>query len=211
MNCSLIRDLIILCVEKRCSQESIRLVEEHIGSCETCRAFFEEQKAARSSEKTVIPDFRSRINGWKASVLQSVLMLASFAVIVFGVSLEAATPRGILNGFWAFSLVVPAVGFLISLCNWNFIRAYKSRRSFSVGSFWITCGGIFLAFLWTAIHYELSVGELIQLTAELRLADILELLVAGACYFGLGLVVSIGAAVGSKVLSRRYASMLGKE
>ena len=38
MNCDVIRDLMILCADGGCCEESRRLVKEHIQSCDECKA-----------------------------------------------------------------------------------------------------------------------------------------------------------------------------
>ena len=116
MNCNMIKDLIPLYIDGCCSEESEKAVEEHIIDCDDCKKLVEDMKLP-SDIVTVSesPKTFSKLNDWKASVLQSVLLFLSFALIVVGVWLEAGTPSGLGNGFWAFNLVVPATGLMLSL------------------------------------------------------------------------------------------------
>ena len=132
MNCNIVKDLIPLYIDGCCSEESEKIVKEHIRDCDDCKKLLEDMKSP-SDIVTVSesPKTFSKLNDWKASVLQSVLLFLSFALITVGVALEARTPSGIGNGFWALNLVIPATGFMLSLANWYFIRVYKSRKCFS--------------------------------------------------------------------------------
>lgn len=84
------------------------------------------------------PKKMKKLNDRKASVLQSVLLFISFAVITLGVYFESKTASGFSNGLWAFSIVIPATGFMLSLANWYFIRLYKSKKCFSTSSLLVT-------------------------------------------------------------------------
>ena len=132
MNCNIVKDLIPLYIDGCCSEESEKVVEEHIRDCGDCKKLLEDMKSP-SDIVTVSesPKTFSKLNDWKASVLQSILLFLSFALITLGVALEARTPSGIGNGFWALNLVIPATGFMLSLANWYFVRVYKNRKSFS--------------------------------------------------------------------------------
>ena len=143
MNCDVIKDLIPLCIDGCCSEESEKIVKEHIESCDACRKLFEDMRTSSDmirvpSDMILVsedmhapsdtisvseaPVVLSKINDWKASVLQSVLLFLMFALITAGVALEAETPVGMTNGFWALNLVIPATGFMLSLANWYFVR-----------------------------------------------------------------------------------------
>ena len=41
ITCDVIRDLMILCEDDVCSEDSRRLIEEHISECEECRKIYE--------------------------------------------------------------------------------------------------------------------------------------------------------------------------
>lgn len=191
MDCNIVRDLIPLYIDGCCSEESRKLVEDHIEICPACRELLEEMKAPSEIASTSeAPVTMSRLNDWRASVLQSILLFLSFAVITVGVALEARTPAGPMDGFWAGSLIVPATGFLLSLANWYFIRFYRSKRSFSNCSALATLSMTACGYIWAGFHYE---GSLLH--------------AAG----GLGIVVTIVLCIVSLLLSNRYAKMLGKE
>ncbi len=118
MDCNVIRDLIPLYIDDCCSKESANIVKEHIDRCPQCKELYENMKTSSDIAPTAsVPATLSKINDWRASVLQSVLLFVSFAIITIGVALEAATPSGLMNGYWAVSLVIPATGFLLSLAN----------------------------------------------------------------------------------------------
>ena len=193
MNCNIVKDLIPLYIDGCCSEESKKAVEDHIGDCADCRNLIEDMRspsgivAAPESPKT----FR-KLNDWKASVLQSVLLFLSFALITVGVALEARTPLGIGNGFWAWNLIIPATGFMLSLTNWYFVRVYPSRKAFSNCSLVATLAITLAACVWSVFHY----GANLFSGFENLLGGIL--LTATFCAL-------------SKVLSNQYAKMLGKE
>lgn len=209
MNCNIVKDLIPLYIDGCCSGESEKVVEEHINNCNECKKFFEDMKAP-SDIVTVseLPKTFSKLNDWKASVLQSVLLFLSFALITVGVALEARTPSGLLNGFWALNLVIPATGLMLSLANWYFVRVYKSRKSFSNCSFLATLVITLSAYIWSGFHYEMN---LIDLFSGNNFAESLEVLHALLLFNGIGILLTIAFCVLSKFLSNQYAKMLGKE
>jgi phage head maturation protease len=49
-NCEIIRDLIPLCAEGLCSDDSKALIEEHIRTCEECRKLYEEIKGGYTTK-----------------------------------------------------------------------------------------------------------------------------------------------------------------
>lgn len=203
MNCNIVKDLIPLYIDGCCSEESKKAVEDHIGDCADCRNLIEDMRspsgivAAPESPKT----FR-KLNDWKASVLQSVLLFLSFALITVGVALEARTPSGIGNGFWALNLVIPAAGFMLSLANWYYIRVYKNRKSFSNCSLIATLVITAVAYVWSGFHYEIQLAELLAGAEGLQAFLLLN---------GMGILLSAVFCTLSKILSNQYAKMLGKE
>lgn len=209
MNCNIVKDLIPLYIDGCCSEESKKIVEEHIRECDDCKKLFEDMKS--SSDIITVsesPKTFSKLNDWKASVLQSVFLFFSFALITIGIALEARTPSGIGNGFWALNLVIPATGFMLSLANWYFLRVYKNRKSFSNYSFIATLGLTLCAYIWSGFHYEFN---LFDLFSGHSFAETLELLHALFILGGIGMLLTIVFCVLSKTLSNLYAKMLGKE
>ena len=201
MNCNVIQDLMILYTDNCCSDESRAIVEEHIKGCTACKKALEEMSAPLAAEKqTTISQPRfSKINSWKASVLQSVLLFVSFALIVFGVAREAATPSGDTNGLWAIAVIVPAMGFMMSLANWYFIRVYRNRKTFSICSLIAAIAFILIGYIWAFIHYQgitdcLFSGSVISATLPI-----------------IGCVLSITLCALAMILSNEYAKMIGKE
>ena len=92
MNCEVIRDLLILYADNCCSEESKALVEEHLKSCPDCRKALSDMNAELppAPQAPKLKAF-SRVNLWKASLLQSILLYVSFALLVFGVFRESVT------------------------------------------------------------------------------------------------------------------------
>ena len=209
MNCDIVKDLIPLYIDGCCSEESSKIVEEHIRDCGDCKKLLDDMKTP-SDIVTVSesPKKFSKLNDWKASVLQSVLLFFSFALIAIGVALEAKTPLGIGNGFWALNLVIPATGFMLSMANWYFIRIYKTRKNFSNYSLIATLGVTLCAYIWSGFHYEIN---LLDLFAANTFAESLEILHALLLLNGIGILLTAVFCALSKILSNQYAKMLGKE
>lgn len=209
MNCNIVKDLIPLYIDGCCSEESEKVVEDHIIYCDNCKKLLEDMKSPSDIvEVSKAPKTFSKLNDWEASVLQSVLLFLSFALITIGVALEAKTPSGLLNGFWALNLVVPATGFMLSLANWYFVRVYKSRKSFSNCSFLTTLVITLSAYIWSGFHYEINLFELF---AGNDFANVLEILHALLLLNGIGILLTVAFCTLSKTLSNQYAKMLGKE
>ncbi len=209
MDCNIIKDLLPLYIDGCCSKESEKIVEEHIRSCDECKKLFEDMKSPSDMMTvTEAPKTLSKVNDWKASVLQSVLLFVSFALITVGVALEAKTPSGLGNSFWALNLVIPTTGFMLSLANWYFVRSYANRKNFSAASSLITLAITIGAYVWSAFHYELDV---IGVLAELGIADKIEIINSLILYYGMGILLTVVFCTLSKILSGKYAQMLGKE
>lgn len=209
MNCNIVKDLIPLYIDGCCSEESKSVVEEHIKACDECKKLFEDMKAPSdivSVSKAPIT-FR-RLNERKASVLQSVLLFLSFALITIGVALEARTPSGIGNGFWALNLVIPSTGFMLSLANWYFVSAYKNRKSFSNYSLIATFVITMCAYVWSGFHYEMDLSGLF---ADCNFVEFLDVMQGVLFLNGLGILLTAVFCILSKTLSSQYAKMLGKE
>ncbi len=193
MNCDVIKDLLPLYVDECCSEESEKLVAEHLATCENCRKVHSQMRqTCQTKEKTEKPVQLRRISGWKASLLQSVMLFVSFAILTLGVILEGATPTGATNGLWAVALIVPATGYLLSIANWFLLRSYKSRKAFSWGCCAATVVITLAGYAWATVHY----AGAIAVTSPL-------------VWLGVGLAAVL--CVLSKVLSNQYALLLGRE
>ena len=196
--CGVVGDLLPLYIDECCSEESRSIVESHLKECEDCKAVFESMRScsADKEQEFNVPQKLSKINDWKASVLQSVLLFVSFAVLAVSITMEAYTPYGITNGLWAFAAIVPTAGFMLSLSNWYFVRGYKSKIAFS------TCSGLLTfiisacSYVWAVFHYN---STFFRLSGSL-----FKFLV-------IGIVVTAVFCVISKITSSLYAKMLGKE
>ena len=198
MNCNIVSDLIPLYIDGCCSDESEKIVKEHIETCDSCRKLFENMKTpTHICEKPKLKVKFSKLEEWKASVLQSVMLFVSFVVLTIGVALESKTPIGEMNGFWAVNLVIPATGFLLSLANWYFVRLYKNRKIFTNCSFLATLGITACAYIWSAFHYGV-VGTF-------------DTFLDAFSFCIVGVLLTVVLCVLSKILAGCYAKMLGKE
>ena len=209
MNCNIVKDLIPLYIDGCCSEESKEVVEKHISDCDDCKRLLEDMKS--SSDIITVsesPKTFRKLNDWKASVLQSILLFLSFALITLGVALEARTPSGFGNGFWALNLVIPAAGFMLSLASWYFVRIYKNRKRFSNCTLLTTLGITVCAYIWSGFHYEV---DLLNLFAGNDFTNVLEILHALLLLNGIGILLTVAFCTLSKILSSQYAKMLGKE
>ena len=193
MDCNVIMDLLPLYVDECCSEESERLVAEHLEACESCRKTYDQMRETCQTYAEKPNSVKlHRVSDWKASVLQSVMLFVSFAIITLGVILEGSTPTGKTNGLWAVALIIPATGYLLSLANWFFVRIYKSRKMFSYGSCVATLTITLLGYVWATIHYAGGI-------------------VMSSPLVWCGVVLSAVFCVLSKVLSNQYALLLGRE
>lgn len=209
MNCNIVKDLIPLYIDDCCSEESAAEVKKHLDGCAECKAVFDEMSCPTTSESVSVSEkpFK-KINDWKASVLQSVMFLLSFLVITVGVALESQTPSGIANGIWGINFVCPATGFMFSLCNWYFIKFYKDKKSFSLWTCAITVALILGATLCTFFHYDFFVFD----EGLFEFFKMFFALCRYALFFYPVNLISIAVlALVSKLLSSKYAELLGKE
>lgn len=209
MDCNVVRDLIPLYIDECCSEESAIIVKEHIESCDACKKLFEDMSTPSNVvAASKAPTKFNKLNDWKASLLQSVLLFLSFGLITIGVSLEARTGSGLMNGFWAMNLVIPATGFMLSMANWYFVRVYKNRKRFSSFSMIVTLGITLCAYIWSGFHYEM---DLLAIFSECNFVEILDVMQGLLFLNGLGIVLTVAFCILSKTLSNQYAKMLGKE
>lgn len=204
MECNIIRDLIPLYIDECCSKESADMVKEHIGSCKECKELYEDMKKPSDISSDLPASVKlNKIDMWKASILQSILLFISFALIIVGVASESVTPYGITNGTWALSLIVPATGFMLSLSNWYFLRFYKSKKSFSTASAILNLGITMLGYFWGLFHYDVFARAF---AASLEFMNFIILI-----HFCFGILLTAAFCVTSKLLSSRYATYMGKE
>lgn len=193
MNCNVVMDLVPLYVDDCCSEESSKLVKEHLENCESCRKTYSAMNQKSVAPQKQAPKIKMRrVSDWKAGILQSVLLYFSFALIVFGVIFEGHTPEGPENGLWAAALIIPGTANLLSLANWYFIRVYSSRKMFSNFSCLVTLLMVIGGYSWIYLHY----ADGVVLTSPLVIA---------------GVVLSTAFVVLSKVFSNLYGKLLGRE
>lgn len=186
-------DLVPLYVDDCCSEESSKLVKEHLENCESCRKTYSAMNQKSVAPQKQAPKIKMRrVSDWKAGILQSVLLYFSFALIVFGVIFEGHTPEGPENGLWAAALIIPGTANLLSLANWYFIRVYSSRKMFSNFSCLVTLLMVIGGYSWIYLHY----ADGVVLTSPLVI---------------MGAVLSTAFVVLSKVFSNLYGKLLGRE
>ena len=202
MDCNVIKDLIPLYIDGCCSKESENIVKEHLEFCNNCKEIYENMKAPAVIEKSIAPEIKiNKLNEWKASIIQSILLFVSFAIITIGVALEAYTPSGIGNGFAAINLVIPATGFMLSLANWYFIRLYKTRKLFSDCCLYATISITTMAYIWASFHYGMN----------LFMTPIFEVIPAFFLLHAIGIILTLIFCILSKKLSDKYGKLVGKE
>ncbi len=209
MNCNVVRDLIPLYIDGCCSEESAIIVKEHIEGCDACKELLEDMgTSANVVSVSKAPAKFNKLNDWKASVLQSVLLFFSFGLITIGVALEAKTESGLMNGFWAINLVIPATGFMLSMVNWYFVRVYKNRKRFSSFSLITTLAITLCAYIWSGFHYEM---DLLAVFSECNFVEAFDAMQDVLFHNWPGIVLTVVFCILSKTLSNQYAKMLGKE
>ena len=192
MDCDIIKDLLPLYIDNCCSEESAEEVKKHLDNCSNCKDMCNAMKVSVESFPEVsVPENFKRVKFFGASVIQSALLILSFLCITVGVALEAASPFGDTNGYWAIALIAPATGLLLSLVNWFFLRLYKNKTIFSNISLIATLMLTVLNYVWAIIHYEFLIKDI-------------------SCIY-IGLSITVICCVLSKFLSKMYADMLGKE
>lgn len=161
MKCDIIKDLLPLYIDECCSEESANEVKNHLEKCKECDKLYKNMTSQKNEsfiKEKEPPKTIKKINLWKSSLLQSILLFASFGLITLGVCFEASTPTGSSNGIWALNLVVPSTGFMLSLVNWYFLKQYPTGKKFCFSSFLITLLITVIAYIWVFNHYEYSVS-----------------------------------------------------
>jgi hypothetical protein len=214
MNCNIIKDLLPLYIDDCCSEETRELVKEHLDSCAECNAMYLEMSSSTVLETSVsTPNHMKRVNDWRASILQSLLFFILFGAITLGVALEASTDYNQLtNGYFAFNIVLPATGFMLSLANWHFVRLYRSKKVFSRSSMLLTLAITFAAHIWCMGHYEIGLSNFLSFFESNNMAEgLFSLAQATAFAFGCEIFLTVVFAIFSKTLSDKYAELLGKE
>lgn len=196
MNCNIIKDLLPLYVDECCSTESTELVRAHLAGCADCRKACAQMASAGAAQPKKAKLLKPRrVRGWQASLLQSLMLFISFGVITAGVVLEGNTPTGFSNGLYAAALIVPATGYLLSLSHWFFLRAYRSRKRFCIGSVLATVAFTALGALWAFWHYGSALARSLS----------------GSLVTWVGVFLCAVFFVLSGALSNLYALLLGRE
>ena len=89
MTCEVIRDLLPLCADGVASQESRAAVEEHIRTCDECRALYETMCAPVEAQETAKePDYMAAVRQQKKENRRFILRVYGIALglaLLFGV------------------------------------------------------------------------------------------------------------------------------
>lgn len=153
MKCELIQDLLPLYHDECCSDESTRVVEEHLETCPVCRAVLQDIKTSLAYKPMTILPKLEITRHWRASFLQVLLFVLAFGLLFLGAMAESAISAPSINGRAALEFLVPGVVCLFSLTSWFFLRLYKSRRQFVTVTAIVTVLTFAAAFVWVCIHY----------------------------------------------------------
>ena len=183
MECNLVKDLIRPYTKNLCSEESVKLVEEHMESCPDCKALCEKNKESNARE---------------AATLHKALLFVSIAIVLCGAFSETFT--AMVRGLPKFFLTAPAVGFLLSLINWFFIKRYKSKKSFANSSLLITIGVTVCAYIGSAVLCGIVASDELFLGWIFSDAGVIADLLLTAAFILL-----------SKPLANKYAELRGKK
>lgn len=90
VSCEIIKDLMPLYHDGVCSQESKAMLEEHIASCESCRADLKEMDDAlmlkeHEAELKVVDELKGLSKKWKLEMLKSLVKGVLYTVITIAV------------------------------------------------------------------------------------------------------------------------------
>lgn len=96
ISCDIIKDLMILCEDDGCSEDSKRLVEEHKKDCKTCTEYYNklygieevipEIKEELKEEKVLRKGFKKIKRRWRMCVIAMLMIIPISALIVMGVN-----------------------------------------------------------------------------------------------------------------------------
>lgn len=86
LNCEIIRDLMPLCSEGLCSEESRKLVESHISTCEDCRKLYAPLPAQEAPE-TAVPSETKAMQKLSRRLKFGKLWITLLVLLVLGVGL----------------------------------------------------------------------------------------------------------------------------
>ncbi len=88
MKCDIIRDLIPLCSDGLCSEESMKEIEEHIQTCENCRILYEKIPLAETTPSDTVPNeektFR-KVNKKLRNNRLKIIILAILLILIISV------------------------------------------------------------------------------------------------------------------------------
>ena len=99
-------------------------------------------------------------NKTKAIILQIILIAVFTIVFVVGILDELNTNsenliESFLNGFSAFTCVIPSAAVLVSNINWFFVNKYKSKENFAKWSVILYVFAYIIGIICGFIHYEM--------------------------------------------------------
>jgi len=79
MNCDVIKDLIPMYIEGRCSEASGQTVEEHLNTCAECKKLYEDMKS--SKETDLIMKAQNKIKKRKTILITSAITLSIIIIV----------------------------------------------------------------------------------------------------------------------------------
>ena len=155
ITCDVIRDLMILCEEELCSEDSKRLIMDHIGECEECKKIYEMIKAPMPETKMTEENETERLeeNAIKSFKKFKKKMTIETIVLIFAVMLT------LLFGEYIWSEYVKEWVHAVPASQINVTELYQLKN----GDIYCTleCNG---SFSWKKI-------ETMQVPDDMRLED----------------------------------------
>ncbi len=136
MDCKIIIDLLPAYAEGKCSEDTARLVREHLQSCAECRAALERLGARKAKMRTSALVF---------FIALAVISAAYFVSDVYG-ELYQARHSYIGKGIYGYS-VIPSAAFILSFINWCFENKYKSPSRFALTNVLMTAAVSFIGYI----------------------------------------------------------------
>lgn len=116
MNCDIIKDLLPLYCDGVCSDETVRAVEEHLATCPTCRALFDEMRQEpimpepiqpqAQQEAKVLQDVKRKFSLRRRRSVLAVVLVALVALVALTASSDIENPIPYQDGLVTAKLAV---------------------------------------------------------------------------------------------------------
>ena len=136
MKCEIIRDLIPLYLDKVCSEDSRKLVEEHLAECSECRKYMKELETELEAVKQKKEEAERMKEIGKKSIVDKMIIvdtLLNFLLIVTAVVLckRQIDIEGADAGYYYIAAMVFSFGFIIAffICDCiTLVQKWKRRK-----------------------------------------------------------------------------------